>query len=101
MTLFGRCGRSPSTTSKLKESFFPLDRSDANDLKIMQSRSALPQRFAKVGLGPSSTAGDAKSWGAWMALGSPRVVFLAKLGDLGAPAFRQSEAELIDDLKHA
>jgi predicted HTH domain antitoxin len=33
--------------------------------------------------------------------GVPRVVFLAKLGELGAAAFRQTEAELAEDLAHA
>ncbi len=33
--------------------------------------------------------------------GVPRVVFLAKLGELGAAVLRQTEAELAEDLKHA
>ncbi|MBK7399624.1 MAG: UPF0175 family protein [Myxococcales bacterium] len=33
--------------------------------------------------------------------GVPRVVFLAKLGELGASALRQSEAELVEDLRRA
>lgn len=33
--------------------------------------------------------------------GVPRVVFLAKLGELGAAALRQTEAELAEDLAHA
>jgi predicted HTH domain antitoxin len=33
--------------------------------------------------------------------GVPRVVFLAKLGELGASALRQTEAELIEDLRRA
>lgn len=33
--------------------------------------------------------------------GVPRVVFLAKLGELGASALRQTEAELAEDLAHA
>ena len=33
--------------------------------------------------------------------GVPRVVFLAKLGELGASALRQTEAELVEDLRRA
>jgi predicted HTH domain antitoxin len=33
--------------------------------------------------------------------GMPRVAFLAKLGELGAVAFRQSEDELNEDLRRA
>lgn len=33
--------------------------------------------------------------------GLPRVVFLSKLGELGAAALRQTEAELTEDLAHA
>ncbi len=33
--------------------------------------------------------------------GLPRVAFLAKLGELGASALRQTEAELAEDLAHA
>jgi hypothetical protein len=33
--------------------------------------------------------------------GVPRVVLLAKLGELGAAALRQTEAELAEDLAHA
>ncbi|MBI2393747.1 MAG: UPF0175 family protein [Deltaproteobacteria bacterium] len=33
--------------------------------------------------------------------GIPRVAFLAKLGELGASALRQSEADLIEDFRRA
>lgn len=33
--------------------------------------------------------------------GISRVAFLERLGELGASALRQTEAELIDDLEHA
>lgn len=45
---------------------------------------------------------DRQSSGAAAALaGVPRVVFLGRLGELGASAHRQTEAELLEDLRRA
>lgn len=42
--------------------------------------------------------GRLSSGGAAALAGIPRIAFLAKLGELGATALRQSEAELLEDL---